>query len=82
MSVQIYRLKQRMMSIGRKGSVTGTIRSRNRTRRGVDQLEAYMQTNEYIEEVAKSKLGLAYANEIILKNVKSRSCRWCGLFVC
>jgi cell division protein DivIC len=33
----------------------------------LDELEAYMNSSEYIEDVAKSKLGLAYENEIIFK---------------
>jgi cell division protein DivIC len=33
----------------------------------LDELETYMQSSEYIEDVAKSKLGLAYKNEIIFK---------------
>lgn len=33
----------------------------------INELAAYMKSNEYIEDVAKSKLGLAYENEIIFK---------------
>ena len=33
----------------------------------LDETAAYMKSNEYIEDVAKSKLGLAYENEIIFK---------------
>jgi cell division protein DivIC len=29
--------------------------------------EQYMQTDEYIEDVAKSKLGLVYSDEIVIK---------------
>jgi cell division protein DivIC len=29
--------------------------------------EQYMQTDEYIEDVAKSKLGLVYPDEIVIK---------------
>ena len=31
------------------------------------ELEAYMQTDEYAEQVAKDKLGLVYEDEIIFK---------------
>ena len=31
------------------------------------ELEEYAGTNEYIEDVAREKLGLVYPNEIILK---------------
>ena len=33
----------------------------------IDNLESYVSTNEYIEQVAKEKLGLVYSNEIIFK---------------
>jgi cell division protein DivIC len=33
----------------------------------IDELETYMDSSEYIEEVAKTKLGLTYKNEIIFK---------------
>jgi cell division protein DivIC len=33
----------------------------------LDDMEAYMNSSEYIEDVAKSKLGLTYKNEIIFK---------------
>lgn len=33
----------------------------------IDDLESYVGTDEYVEEVAKDKLGLVYEDEIILK---------------
>ncbi|MDD6058247.1 MAG: septum formation initiator family protein [Clostridiales bacterium] len=33
----------------------------------LEQYEVYTRTNQYVEDVAKSKLGLAYGNEIIFK---------------
>ena len=33
----------------------------------IDKLSEYVHTTQYIEDVAKSKLGLAYENEIIFK---------------
>lgn len=33
----------------------------------IDDLEKYVSTDEYVEEVAKDKLGLVYENEIIFK---------------
>jgi cell division protein DivIC len=33
----------------------------------LDELETYMKSSEYVEDVAKSKLGLTYKNEIIFK---------------
>ena len=36
----------------------------------IDDLETYMKSSQYIEDVAKSKLGLTYKNEIIFKEKK------------
>lgn len=36
----------------------------------LDDLEKYMNSSEYVEDVAKSKLGLTYKNEIIFKEEK------------
>ena len=33
----------------------------------IEELETYVGTDEYIEDVAKEKLGLIYSNEIIFK---------------
>lgn len=33
----------------------------------IDELKAYIGTDEYIESVAKEKLGLAYKNEILFR---------------
>ncbi len=33
----------------------------------IDELEGYIGTDEYIEEVAKDKLGMIYENELIIK---------------
>lgn len=33
----------------------------------IAELEAYMQSQEYVEKVAKDKLGLVYEDEIIFK---------------
>ena len=36
----------------------------------IDDLETYMNSSQYIEDVAKSRLGLTYKNEIIFKEKK------------
>ena len=33
----------------------------------IDDMEAYVGTDEYVEEIVKEKLGLVNENEIILK---------------
>lgn len=68
MSVQIYRLKQKDEE---KAAEVEALRQEYaaETQRAeeIDALEAYMQTTQFIEDTAKSKLGLAYDNEIIFK---------------
>jgi len=34
----------------------------------IEELSKYMQTKQYVEEVAKDKLGLVYSGEIIFKS--------------
>lgn len=36
-------------------------------KKSIQEQEAYMQTNEYVEQVAREKFGLVYDNEIIFK---------------
>lgn len=36
-------------------------------KKSIQEQEAYMQTNEYIEQVAREKFGLVYEDEIIFK---------------
>ena len=33
----------------------------------IDKLKEYMQTDEYVEDVARSQLGLIYPDEIVVK---------------
>ena len=33
----------------------------------IDELEEYVGTDKYVEDVAKDKLGLAYPNEILFE---------------
>ena len=33
----------------------------------IDELEEYVGTDEYVEDVAKEKLGLVYPNEILFE---------------
>lgn len=36
----------------------------------IDELEQYVGTNEYVEQIARDKLGLVHENEIIFKKIK------------
>ncbi len=37
----------------------------------LEELSAYMQTDDYIREMAKTKLGLVYDSEIIFKEMET-----------
>jgi cell division protein DivIC len=71
MSVQIYELKQKDDA---KAAELEALEQEyaDETQRAdeIDALEEYMQTTQFIEDTAKSKLGLAYDNEIIFKEVE------------
>jgi cell division protein DivIC len=71
MSVQIYQLKQKDDA---KAAELEALEQEyaDETQRAdeIDALEEYMQTTQFIEDTAKSKLGLAYDNEIIFKEVE------------
>ena len=43
------------------------IENEEQRRADLEELEKYMQTKKYMEEVAKSKLGLVYPNEILIQ---------------
>lgn len=38
-----------------------------REKKSIEEQKAYMKTNEYVEDVARSKLGLVYEDEVIFK---------------
>ena len=68
LSVQIYRLKQKDEAYSKQEEEL-LQQYAEETERAVElgELEAYIQTTQYIEDIANSKLGLAYDNEIIFK---------------
>lgn len=68
MSVQIYRIKQKDAEFSAKEEAAKAAYEAETERASeIDELADYMQSDEYIEDMAKSKLGLAYENEIIFK---------------
>jgi cell division protein DivIC len=71
MSVQIYRLKQKDdAKAAEVEALEQELAEETQRAEEIDALEAYMQTTQFIEDTAKSKLGLAYDNEIIFKEVE------------
>lgn len=68
MSVQIVRLKNKDDRIVQENNAVQKEIDRETERtEELRALEAKMKTTEYIVELAKSKLGLAFDNEIIFK---------------
>jgi cell division protein DivIC len=71
MSVQIYRLKQKDdAKAAEVDALEQELAEETQRAEEIDELEAYMQTTQFIEDTAKSKLGLAYDNEIIFKEIE------------
>ena len=68
MGVQICKLKQKDSDYQAKEAELQQ-EKQDETQRSseLDDLEEYMKSSQYIEDVAKSKLGLTYKNEIIFK---------------
>lgn len=68
MSVQIVKIYQKDQElIETQAEREAQLEEETTRQQELEEYEAYTQTNEYIEDVAKSKLGLAYDNEIIFK---------------
>lgn len=68
MSVQIVKVYQKDQElIEQQAELEVQYEEETERKQELEEYEAYTQTNEYTEDVAKSKLGLAYDNEIIFK---------------
>lgn len=72
MAIQIYQLKQKDKSyMARENELKEQYEQETQRSSEIDDLEKYMKSSEYYEDVAKSKLGLTYKNEIIFKESKN-----------
>ena len=68
MAVQIYRIKEKDDAyVAREQELKQEYQDETQRASEIGDLETYMKSSEYIEDVAKSKLGLTYKNEIIFK---------------
>lgn len=68
MSVQIIHLKQKDKAYAeRQNELQKQYDAETERQTELDEYEQYTKTTKYIEDIAKSKLGLAYDNEIIFK---------------
>ena len=71
MAVQIYQMKQKDEAYAAQEDLLQE-QYEEETQRAEElvELEAYMQSDEYIEDTAKNRLGLVYDNEIIFKDTQ------------
>lgn len=68
MSVQIVKLyKEDQVYVAREKELSSQLEDATEEQKDLADYEQYTQSQEYIEEVAKSKLGLVYNNEIVFK---------------
>ena len=69
MSVQIVKLYQQEYT-AREKALTESLEDETERQNQLDNYEEYTKSQEYIEDQAKSKLGLTHENEIIFKEDK------------
>lgn len=68
MAVQIVHLKKKDDTYAaRQEDLEQQYEEETERAKDLDDLEDYMKTDQYIEDTAKSKLGLTYDSEIIFK---------------
>lgn len=68
MSTQIFRLYQKNEALKEKESqLVSQLESEQERQEEIQSYESYVTTPEYIERIAKTKLGLVYPGEIIFK---------------
>lgn len=68
MSVQIVRLYEKNQEYAAREAVLNEQLEQETERRNeIEEYEKYIGSQEYVEDTAKSKLGLVYENEIIFK---------------
>lgn len=71
MSVQIVKLKQKDDNYAQIEQEKKELLEQETQRASeIIELEEYMKSSQYVEDTAKSKLGLAYENEIIFKEME------------
>ena len=68
MSIQIVKLyKEDQTYIAKEKELNEQLEDATEEQQQLADYEQYTQSQQYIEEVAKSKLGLVYNNEIVFK---------------
>jgi len=67
-SVRSYSLYQKKLAYNKQeAAVTKEIASEEARSKEIDAYEAYVGTNEFVEQIARDRLGLAYPNEILFR---------------
>lgn len=71
MSIQIFKLKQKeAIYADKEAELQETYELETERAQEIEALADYVQSDQYIIDMAHSKLGLAYDNEIIFKESK------------
>lgn len=71
MSVQIVKVYQKDQEyVEKQASLELQLEKETNRQAELEEYEKYTQSQDYVEDIAKSKLGLAYNNEIIFKEQK------------
>ena len=71
MSVQIVRVHEKDQEYAaRQAELELQLESETDRKAELEEYEAYTRSQKYVEDVAKSKLGLAHDDEIIFKEVE------------
>lgn len=71
MSVQIVKIYQKDQEyIDRQAALEREYAEEMGRKNEIKEYDRYTQSREYVEDIAKSKLGLLYGNEIIFKEQK------------
>ena len=66
--IRSYMLYQESRELSKRQEILTTkIENEEKRKSDLEEMEKYMKTKKYMEEVAKSKLGLVYPDEILIQ---------------
>ncbi|MGN0482845.1 MAG: septum formation initiator family protein [Lachnospiraceae bacterium] len=71
MTIQIVNLQEKKAEYtARQEALTQQLEEETQRQEDLKEYASYTQTQQYVEEIAKSRLGLVYPNEIIFREKK------------
>ena len=77
MSTQIIKVYQKDQEyIAKQADLEQQLSAEQDRQKELEAYETYTKSQQYVEDVAKSKLGLLYDNEVVLKNKSNDRIRW------